>query len=287
MKTPRSRKKDNSLAERLAPQNDVQVEGISPKGEMPDDSRVFYRWLEEKWTNTSQLEEEAPTRYLLEELEQRGSRIGALQHDLSVLRDKVITLEVQIARLQSDVEARDGQLRSMGRDVEELQDRYRKALQTSTENRRVRRDAEDELARLRAEKLQTAEIVAELNTHVEQLMQELSLRLDSDELDRMCNRQDGVATPSETPVRVETDLESAAPTRQLVESEALAILLNEAEERAARAEQERNSQGDHYREVFAEKDNRLRHLESQLADRERRIRELEAAAPRGRWLFKR
>jgi chromosome segregation ATPase len=125
---------------------------ISPKGDMPSESRIFYRWLDEQWHKAGESEEQAPpTRYLLEELDTRGRRIRAIADEYDELRQRLGDYEAQTARFEHAVSERDRLIAALNRDLDEIEERYRKALQIVMSHREARAEAEGENAKLRAE----------------------------------------------------------------------------------------------------------------------------------------
>jgi hypothetical protein len=207
------------------------------------ESRSFYQWLDAHWGSDQKLEEHPPTRFLLDELDERGSRIQKLALDLEQARERLLEREVQIVRLEAEALDRQRALDEMARDLEGLGERYRKALQAASESRRMSRELEQDAERLRAQDSEHAAAVALLHQQMEELMAQMA------------------------------ELELNVPPPPPFD-EALEQRLREADERNAELDRMRRAEGDRYREIFGEKDNAIHGLQRTLSEREAELASL-------------
>jgi DNA repair exonuclease SbcCD ATPase subunit len=248
-----SKKSSSRESGAAAPEGATALEMVLPDLDQPSlrdlaldderESRSFYQWLDAHWGSDQKLEEHPPTRFLLDELDERGSRIQKLALDLEQARERLLEREVQIVRLEAEALDRQRALDEMARDLEGLGERYRKALQAASESRRMSRELEQDAERLRAQDSEHAAAVALLHQQMEELMAQMA------------------------------ELELNVPPPPPFD-EALEQRLREADERNAELDRMRRAEGDRYREIFGEKDNAIHGLQRTLSEREAELASL-------------
>ena len=202
-------------------------------GEMPEEMREFYQWLEQQ---VSEGEKVAPVGFMMQELNLRGNRIQRLGAEISELRGRLSEREVAMVQIQAELE------RSR-RDLADLEGRYRASLAAGGEHRRVRREVEEELEKLREGQKGLGPEAASVP-------------------DRAVDDRNSAEDEGYRRVRVEH-------LNQMLDQ------IQQAEERAHAAEMERVQQTEHFREVFADKDNVVRNLHQRLEETQASLHKLE------------
>ncbi|MBM3464913.1 MAG: hypothetical protein FJX76_22675 [Armatimonadetes bacterium] len=242
------------------------LEQVLPGTELPDDARIFYRWLDERYVHASQLEQSEPTRYLLEDLERRGERLAEALDQLHKIQERLLEREVQLARVEGELAHRDRTTRALEQDLTELQSRYRTALQVTGESRRLKRELENELKALEARLSHVSVANDELNAHVEYLS---GLLTEADAAPEAQPPVDVPGSPAQPPISASLEPGLSPHAAHLLE------VLDAAEARLAASDAIHTEETMRYREIFAAQDNHVRNLECALGERDRRIEDLE------------
>lgn len=219
-------------------------------GTLCDETRDFYRWFEQQWLAdgleegqapaASRLEESPPTRFMLDEVDERGKRIRKLGAEVEQLREQLLEREIQIVHLESEAAAREHQIENLARDIDAMAARHRRTLDNAGAGR---------------------------------------------SLEQVLHTQEGSRLRDELTARGHDFASEAALSRSvLAEMAGLQSRIIEIEERAAAIERARRAEGDRFRELFAERDNRLSTLKRHLHDKDIEIMRLHAEHRRGGWL---
>lgn len=216
------------------------AEIVARSRDLSEETREFYRWFEGQWhTDGTRLEENPPTRFLLNELDERGERLQKMGLEAEHLRERLLEREVRLVRLTDEAAEREKTLSALRRDFESLEGRYRLALQSSSQGRRKIRELEQVIDTLRQQCAFHSGAVERLKSQIEHLVRRVG---------------DGQGASS---------------------SQTLAQRLAEAERHIQDLEDIRRADADLYRELFAERDNRVHALERELSEKKADVQRLQ------------